>query len=137
MQALQDVHWAFSQPLHSFHPRAYNLSQEADFAHFDIDFKWTAAAAVLRVLLRDGGFHAQRVPGEQEAQLALLVCQTHLAYVRCATALALIIIAHGSSRNIESVSLVNIALFNTLHVTGSQPCCTFQTLCKSIQGSCW
>ena len=84
VQALQDVHWAFSEPLHGFHPRAYNLSQESDFAQFDVDFKWTAAAAVLRVLLRDGGFHPLRVPSEDVARLALTVCQARLSHLRCA-----------------------------------------------------
>ena len=86
VQALQDVHWTFSVPLHAFHPRAYNLSQDADFTQFDIDFKWTAAAAVLRVLLRDGGFHPLRVPSEEVAQLALAVCTARLAHLRCASA---------------------------------------------------
>jgi hypothetical protein len=85
LQALQDVHWAFSEPLHAFHPRAYNLSRADDFTAFDIDFKGTAAAAVLRVLLRDGGFHVARVPGEEEAELALRVCEARLGHLRCGT----------------------------------------------------
>lgn len=86
VQALQDVHWAFSQPVHSFYPRAYNLSLEADFQQFEADFKWTAAAAVLRVLLRDGGFHPLRVPSAEVAQTALTVCHARLAHLRRAAA---------------------------------------------------
>jgi hypothetical protein len=84
LQALRDVHWTFSEPCTAFHPRAYNLSKEADFEQFEVDFKWTAAAAVLRVVLRDNGFHPLRVPSREIADVALRVCQSRLEYVRCA-----------------------------------------------------
>jgi hypothetical protein len=84
LQALRDVHWTFSEPSTAFHPRAYNLSKETDFQQFDADFKWTAAAAVLRVVLRDNGFHPLRVPSSEIADVALKVCQSRLEYARCA-----------------------------------------------------
>ena len=80
LQALSDVHWAFSEPDTAFHPRAYNLSLEGDFAQFEVDFKWTAAAAVLRTLLRDGGFHPRRVPSTAVADVALAVCRARVAH---------------------------------------------------------
>jgi hypothetical protein len=78
------VHWTFSEPSTAFHPRAYNLSKEADFEQFEVDFKWTAAAAVLRVVLRDEGFHPLRVPSRQVVDVALKICQSRLDYARCA-----------------------------------------------------
>lgn len=83
VQALQDLRWAFSEPSTAIHPRAYNLSQEADFQAFEADFRWTAAAAVLRTALRDGGYHPARVPCEAVLQLALTVCRGRLEFVGC------------------------------------------------------
>lgn len=84
MQSLQDIHWHAAEPAVAFHPRAYNLSLAADFASFDLDFKWTAAASLLRLLLRHGGFHSAALPGERTARVALRVCHARLAHMRCA-----------------------------------------------------
>ena len=84
VQALQDMQWAFSEPSTAIHPRAYNLSQDADFQQFEADFRWTAAAAVLRTALRDGGYHPGRVPTEEVLQLALTVCRARLDFIWCA-----------------------------------------------------
>jgi hypothetical protein len=84
MQALQDMHWHTSEPASAFHPRTYNLSQAADAHAFDLDFKWSAAAALLRLLLKHGGFHARFVPSERHARVALAVCAARLAFLRCA-----------------------------------------------------
>lgn len=84
VQALQDIHWHAAEPALAFHPRAYNLSLAGDFASFDLDFKWTAAASLLRLLLRHGGFHRAALPDERTARVALCVCQTRLRHMRSA-----------------------------------------------------
>lgn len=77
------MHWHVSEPSTAFHPRTYNLSLANDAHAFDLDFKWTAAAALLRLLLKHGGFHPHWVPCEDTARAALSVCGARLAYLRC------------------------------------------------------
>jgi hypothetical protein len=82
VQSLAEMHWHTSEPCSAFHPRTYNLSLAGDAHDFDLDFKWTAAAAVLRLLLKHGGFHDRWVPSEATARIALRVCAARLAYLR-------------------------------------------------------
>eukprot|EP00892_Ulva_mutabilis_P008450 jgi/Ulvmu1/5978/UM026_0102.1 len=82
LASLKDVHWHAAEPALAFHPRAYNLSLNADFAAFDLDFKWTAAASLLRMLLRHGGFHRAAVLHERCARVALRVCHARLDHMR-------------------------------------------------------
>jgi hypothetical protein len=83
-QSLRSLDWYFPESSLAFHPRAYNLSEEADFEHFETDFKWTAASSVLRRVLRDGGYHPSSVPSPECVQLALRVCQARLDHTMCA-----------------------------------------------------
>jgi hypothetical protein len=82
LKALQDTHWYFPAAKTGLHPRTYNLSQEDDWTAFHQDFRWTAAASVLRVVLRDGGLHPSTVPTEDLARIALLACRERLEHVR-------------------------------------------------------
>lgn len=82
MQSLADMHWHISEPSTAFHPRTYNLSLAGEAHAFDLDFKWTAAAALLRLILKHGGFHDRWVPCEDTVRIALRVCSARLAHIR-------------------------------------------------------
>ena len=45
-----------------FFPRAYNLNDPSDFTTFVTDFRWSAAEAILRKALQDGGLHPKVSP---------------------------------------------------------------------------
>jgi hypothetical protein len=61
-QSLGSLEWHHASNHATFYPRAYCLSDEADVAAFDADFRWTAARSVLQRCLLDGGFCAAGVP---------------------------------------------------------------------------
>jgi hypothetical protein len=82
LKALHDTRWYYPATQWSMHPRTYNLSLEDDWEAFHHDFRFTAAASILRAILRDGGFHPSTVPSEGLALLALQACRERLAQIR-------------------------------------------------------
>ena len=85
MQSLKGLHWYYPETSQAIHPRAYNLSEDGDFQQFELDFKWSAAASVLRLALRDGGFRPDCVPGPENVVAALAVVKAHLGHLKYAT----------------------------------------------------
>ena len=58
-----------------------NLSDAAELKAFEVDFKWSAAAAILRRVLHDGGTSSTGVPSQQHVHLALQICSQQVWYL--------------------------------------------------------
>lgn len=80
LESIQHIKWYFDVDVDSFFPRAMKLGTPAEFEALETEFKWCAAAAVLRRFLSDHGLTAQGVPTSQHVRLALRVCQQQAAF---------------------------------------------------------
>lgn len=80
LESIQHIKWYFDVDVDSFFPRAMKLGTPAEFEALETEFKWCAAAAVLRRFLADRGLTAQGVPSSRHVQLALKVCQQQAAF---------------------------------------------------------
>ena len=74
LQSIQHARWHFDVDINTFFPRAMNLSDAAELKAFEVDFKWSAAAAILRRVLHDGGTSSTGVPSQQHVHLAMQIC---------------------------------------------------------------
>lgn len=59
LESIQHIKWYFDVDVDSFFPRAMKLGTPAEFEALQTEFRWCAAASVLRRFLLDRGLTAQ------------------------------------------------------------------------------
>lgn len=70
---------------HMYYPRCFELSDDLDMTAFSVEFKWTAAEAIVKRVLADGGFSAQGVPNLETLKAAKSICQRRACFARWVT----------------------------------------------------
>ena len=80
LESIQHIRWYFDVNVGSFFPRAMKLGTPAEFQALETEFKWCAAASILRRLLLDNGLSHEGVPSAEHVQLAMRVCRQQTAF---------------------------------------------------------
>ncbi|DBB01698.1 hypothetical protein WJX77_004961 [Trebouxia sp. C0004] len=80
LESIQHIRWYFDVNVGTFFPRAMKLGTPAEFQALETEFKWCAAASILRRLLLDNGLSHEGVPSAEHVQLAMKVCRQQTAF---------------------------------------------------------
>jgi hypothetical protein len=80
LESIQHIRWYFDINVGTFFPRAMKLGTPAEFQALETEFKWCAAASILRRLLLDNGLSHEGVPSAEHVQLAIRVCRQQTAF---------------------------------------------------------
>ena len=80
LESIQHIRWYFDVNVGTFFPRAMKLGTPAEFQALETEFKWCAAASVLRRVLLDNGLSHEGVPTCDHVSLALQVCRQQAAF---------------------------------------------------------
>ncbi|KAL0034006.1 hypothetical protein WJX79_002466 [Trebouxia sp. C0005] len=80
LESIQHIRWYFDVNVGTFFPRAMKLGTPAEFQALETEFKWCAAASILRRLLLDNGLSHEGVPSAEHVQLAIRVCRQQTAF---------------------------------------------------------
>ena len=80
LESIQHIRWYFDVNVATFFPRAMKLGTPAEFQALETEFKWCAAASVLRRVLLDNGLTPEGVPSCEHVQLAIRVCRQQAAF---------------------------------------------------------
>ncbi|KAK9844977.1 hypothetical protein WJX74_009214 [Apatococcus lobatus] len=67
---------------HMYYPRCFELCDDFDMTAFSVEFKWTAAEAIVKRVLADGGFSALGVPDLETLKTAKSICQRRACFAR-------------------------------------------------------
>lgn len=80
LESIQHIRWYFDVNVGTFFPRAMKLGAPAEFQALETEFKWCAAASVLRRVLLDNGLSHEGVPSCEHVHLAVQVCRQQAAF---------------------------------------------------------
>lgn len=80
LESIQHIRWYFDVNVGTFFPRAMKLGAPAEFQALETEFKWCAAASVLRRVLLDNGLSPEGVPSCEHVHLAVQVCRQQAAF---------------------------------------------------------
>lgn len=80
LESIQHIRWYFDVNVGTFFPRAMKLGAPAEFQALETEFKWCAAASVLRRVLLDNGLSHEGVPTCEHVRLAVQVCRQQAAF---------------------------------------------------------
>ncbi|KAK9857247.1 hypothetical protein WJX84_000093 [Apatococcus fuscideae] len=81
-RTVQCSRWHCDIDPHMYYPRCFELCDDFDMTAFSVEFKWTAAEAIVKRVLADGGFSALGVPDLETLKTAKSICQRRACFAR-------------------------------------------------------